>query len=155
MVSVQEIGVIAGKVLPKDYVISINPDHPYLFVGPDLLVGGHGQLGAIFIPNVAEYSHPNKLLVRLAVSRLALPAHTRCILTVDMDRLPLGYVEEIRRNFNAVLNATEYDGLTSVLEPDYENDRTTRILNEISQRAYLRAVSYRKVGGYAAARAAA
>jgi hypothetical protein len=38
------------------------------------------------LPNKTEIRNPDKLLIRLAVSRLALPAHMRCVLMLSADK---------------------------------------------------------------------
>ena len=68
--------------LPSSYEVAPRPDHPFLLDGPDLLVGGNGILTAFFEPKREEMVRPDVLLVRLALTRLALPQHCRCVLIV-------------------------------------------------------------------------
>ncbi|HEX9990401.1 MAG TPA: hypothetical protein VGE45_18225 [Chloroflexia bacterium] len=68
-----EIAASVGKFLRDDYTVAVSPDHPRLFVAPDILVGYRGRLAAVFIPKVTELNSVDDLLVRLAISRLALP----------------------------------------------------------------------------------
>ena len=74
------------RQLGERFVVSVNPDHPYLFEGPDILAGGDGRLLAIFRPKSTELSNPNRLLSRLVLTKLALPNHTRYILVMDPER---------------------------------------------------------------------
>jgi hypothetical protein len=66
--------------LPSSYVIVAAPDHPLLIEGPDVLVGGEGNLVAVFTPKASERHSRERLSVRFVLSRLALPPQTRYVL---------------------------------------------------------------------------
>ncbi|MGH9763151.1 MAG: hypothetical protein ACREAC_20180, partial [Blastocatellia bacterium] len=85
-------------------VVSVRPDHPHLFAGPDIIVGGQGSLAAIFVPMQREQRNPDRILARLTASRLALPEHTRCLAFLD-DRPPLNAAT--LRNFDEVFYAKD------------------------------------------------
>lgn len=68
------------ELLSDRFVVVLRPDVPNLLRGPDLIIGGHGRLVAIFKFQAAERLSPDRLLVRLALVRLALPRHTLCVL---------------------------------------------------------------------------
>jgi hypothetical protein len=72
-----------ARKLPSGFIISRNPDHPFLLQGPDLLIGGQGKITAIFLPSAAERRNEQRLRARYALNRVALPAHTKCLLVVD------------------------------------------------------------------------
>jgi hypothetical protein len=71
--------VAIASSLASDYIVAPDPDHPDLLVGPDLLAGRAGDLLAVFVPRPVEYARPERLLGRLALSRLALPDHLRSV----------------------------------------------------------------------------
>jgi hypothetical protein len=71
------------KNLPNDYIIVDNPDHPFTFDVPNQLIASKGQLFGIFIPSANEVSNPNRLLKRLAFSRLAFPINLKNIIICD------------------------------------------------------------------------
>lgn len=79
------LGVLLSQLTPR-FVVSVKPDHPYLFDGPDILAGGDGRLLAIFRPRAAELSSPNRLFARLMLTKIALPDHARYILLADPER---------------------------------------------------------------------
>ena len=68
------------EYLRRNFTVAVDPDHPSLFEGPDILAGRDGHLVAIFVPKGVEKRSPERLLTRLVLSRLALPDHARCIL---------------------------------------------------------------------------
>ena len=61
-----------GKELRYERIVAIRPDHPYLFSAPYLLLADSGSLVAVFIPKTLELKDPDQILVRQAISRLAL-----------------------------------------------------------------------------------
>ena len=69
------------KLLPHRFIISKHPDHPHLFAGPDLLIGGEGKLCGLFLAKKSEAS--DRLLARLIASRLAMPTNMRWAVVVD------------------------------------------------------------------------
>ena len=54
LMTAKEVAKALQERLPKDSVIALHPDLPYLFVGPDILVGAKGLLYALFVPTAAE-----------------------------------------------------------------------------------------------------
>ena len=69
--------------LSNEFIVVSNPDHPFLIRAPDILVSTNRTLTAIFLPLAIERRSSGLLKSRLTLSRLALPAHTRCILVVE------------------------------------------------------------------------
>jgi hypothetical protein len=58
----------------------IEPDHPLVFDGPDVLLSTPGNITALFVPNFVEKKNPARLGSRLIATRLAYPTETRCVL---------------------------------------------------------------------------
>lgn len=75
-----------SRELGVDYVVTSSPDHPELIAGPDVLVGGRGQLTALF--KVARNTQVRMLHARVAAARLALPAQAVLVALVDRDSNP-------------------------------------------------------------------
>jgi hypothetical protein len=48
-----------GDEIPSSYLIVTAPDHPLLVEGPDLLIGGEGNLVAVFMPNASDRKMPS------------------------------------------------------------------------------------------------
>jgi hypothetical protein len=71
------------RVLPTGFLVSRHPNHPYLFAGPDLLIGGDSKLCALFVAKRREISRVDGLLARLTASRLSFPEHMRCAVVID------------------------------------------------------------------------
>src|SRR5690242_2845501 len=71
------------RELNSRFVTVPHPDHPFLLRAADILVGGEGNLSALFIPTRSEVNEPDLLRSRLILNRLALPPHTRCLLLIQ------------------------------------------------------------------------
>lgn len=75
---------ILGKSLRRgisnDYVVVTEPDHPLLLKGPDILIGGGGNLTALYLPTIQEINQNGLLRARYILARLALPSSTRHLL---------------------------------------------------------------------------
>jgi hypothetical protein len=74
-----ELAKAAQKTLGSTFTVSIRPDFPHLIAAPDIVVGGKGRLVGFFIPSESEARDVTGLLVRLALCRLGLPVHLRCV----------------------------------------------------------------------------
>ena len=89
--------------LPSSYVIVAAPDHPLLIEGPDVLVGGEGNLvELVFTPKAIERHSRERLSVRFVLSLLALPPQTRYVLLSD-DPHEHAISHNVADNFAAVL----------------------------------------------------
>src|SRR5207253_232197 len=73
---------------------------------PDVLVATRGQLAAVFIPRRDDPTYLEQLLVRLALTRLALPEHARCAL-IAPSALQSEGLSEIARHFHRVAGARD------------------------------------------------
>lgn len=89
-----------------DFTVSVEPDLPELFEGPDVLAGKPGQLIAVFVPKSHELRHPEQLRTRLVLSRLALPDHAQCVLVLE-DSGDVSRLEQLGRDFDAVVVSTD------------------------------------------------
>jgi len=84
--------------LKKTFFVVEEPDHPFIFSGPDALIAERGKLLAFFIPSKAERSSPNKLFSRLLNARIVYPVHTQMILIRDHQKL-LSYEDQLNKKF--------------------------------------------------------
>src|SRR5687768_13608293 len=97
--------------LSKELVVASNPDHPYLFVAPNILLANAGSIVAVFLPNKKEFTDPDQLLVKLAIAKLALPRHLRCVALIDHNNADQEFLDSIYSHFNEILDLSEYKSL--------------------------------------------
>lgn len=71
--------------IPKGIIKVDNPDHPFTFDGPDILLSDTNGLLAIFSIRNNEQVSPTKLLTRLTNSLIAYPAYTKMLLLVSQE----------------------------------------------------------------------
>ena len=123
------MGSLARLLISRDnsLIVAVEPDHPLLFSGPDVLVGGNGRVVTFFLPKVRELRNPDLLLARLAVARLALPATMRAALLIGSfegaDRL----VNLARRDFDEVVDLADHPSVAQ-----FVLDRKDRRKEDIS-----------------------
>ena len=128
--------------LPEHYVLVLRPDLPNLLRGPDLMIGGEGRLFAIFKFQAAEQRAPDRLLVRLALARLALPRHAVCVLLGDSEHSGSRTVERTAPHFHSAI----FEDWTTVLshqildpdidgraQPTFNNFQTRKFRNGRAQ----------------------
>ena len=128
------------ELLPEHFVVVLRPDVPNLLRGPDLIIGGEGRLFAIFKFQAAEQQSPDRLLVRLALARLALPRHTLCVLLWRPERTD-GENAAIATHFHSTISDDSPAVLVDhVLNSDV-GTRTQRIPGDIQGRQYKRAAA--------------
>ncbi len=72
--------------IPKGIIKVDNPDHPFTFDGPDMLLSDTNGLLGIFRIRDNEQSNTGKLFSRLTISLIAYPAHTKMLLLVDKQK---------------------------------------------------------------------
>ncbi|MFC1971099.1 hypothetical protein ACFLV0_04105 [Chloroflexota bacterium] len=103
MFSKTEIKEVA-RVFGKDFEVASSPDFPHLLSAPDIWVGGNGRLYGLFLPKSHELIRPERLLLRLAISRLGLPGNMLCVLVVRQEIFK--YVDQIQisENFDVQLS---------------------------------------------------
>lgn len=136
---VTEIASIIKGLLNEDYRISINPDLLYLVLPPDILVGGEGNLTAIFVPTKNELKRPSDLLARLAACRLALPTHLQCVLFMDDNSVSESATRRFEREFHYLQRGNDYSKLRRVLVGDFENQRIRKVALTTRNRNFERA----------------
>src|SRR5262249_20531174 len=100
------IAAAIGEALPTNYTVVIEPDHPLLLKGPDLLVGGEGNLWLFLIPTARENRSAHQLTQRFALCRWALPRHACFILATGGEE------------YNAIGDQAEFEELLEVVGPD-------------------------------------
>jgi hypothetical protein len=93
-----------------DFTVSLEPDLPELFEGPDVLAGQSGRLIAVFVPKSHERRRPEQLRTRLVLSRLALPDHAQCLLAVE-DAYDISQLESLSHDFHAIVNVEDRSAL--------------------------------------------
>lgn len=124
-ISISRSAGFLRSAFPSSAVVAERPDHPLLFAGPDILVGSSGNLAALFYPKAEELRSWKSLLSRLTATRLALPAHTKCILTSnDADKFPSKLTED---GFDQVLTEREVFPRNIFGSGDSSTDRVHRL----------------------------
>lgn len=101
---------IARLLASKDngLIVAVEPDHPLLFSGPDVLVGVKGRVATFFLPKVRELRRPDLLLTRLAIARLALPATMRAALLIGNSEGADRLGNLAHRDFDEVVDVTDH-----------------------------------------------
>jgi len=125
-----------SRELENQFVVADRPDHPFLLMQPDVIVGGLGLLTALFIPSASELTSPQKLLARLTLSRLALPAHTKCLLIIDPEK-PVGKInDEAPRHFHETLEVYRLRNLISFIKDPETSKRIKMVPPDIRKEAF-------------------
>lgn len=84
----------------------VAPDHPFLAEGPDIIARDGNKLIAIFVPSRKEERSPSNIVGRLMLSRLALPAHTKCVLLFRPSKMSRQIAERFGHHFHAMTEVT-------------------------------------------------
>ena len=115
--------------LSDEFLVALQPDHPYLLFTPDLLVSNYNNLIGIFFPDNFELQGGfDYLLSRLVLSRLALPSKNfSCVLVINYDdnQLP---EEKAAYTFDKIVNSDDYDQLR-----EFINQPQTRKISNIHE----------------------
>jgi hypothetical protein len=116
-----------SKFISKDFFKVDNPDHPFTFSGPDVLLSDREGLVALFIPTGDELISSNKLLLRLMNSKIAYPANT--VMTLILE-----HSKEFKFNkrmeddfFDLVIEPSDLKRLKAILK----ETKTTHKLKEV------------------------
>ena len=101
----------------NNYSFADNPDHPYLLMNPDFLIGKRGNLFAFYEPSQDEISKPDNLLARFALSKIAFPEYTKHLLILNkiFDK-DIGFTNNFYNNFDKIFDKTEIKDLVKYLE---------------------------------------
>lgn len=121
--------------LNDQFSVVNKPDIPVLSSGPDLLIGQSGSLVGVFIPSREEIRDLDLLLVRLALTRLALPRHLRCVLVGNHFPKNMDYMG---LNFHEVLNYREFSLLKKFILDKSAGDSVKPVPNHIRLEALTR-----------------
>ncbi|QNN41506.1 hypothetical protein [Pedobacter roseus] len=103
------------KLIDRSYFRVDDPDHPFAYSGPDILLSDAGQLTGLFIPTPEEQNSSNKLLLRLMNAKIAYPATTVMTLVLEPDT-KLEYKGQFDRDFfDLVVEPGDLKKLKSIL----------------------------------------
>jgi len=138
---VEETCQAVKHLLPNDYVVVLRPDLPNLLRGPDLMIGGAGRLFAIFRLQSAEQRTPDRLLARLALSRLALPQHTVCVLLWDSQGADRDTMTVLTSHFHATIPDDSPGVLSDQVLESSVDGRAQAVPLELQGRQYHRAAA--------------
>jgi hypothetical protein len=115
-----------------DFELAVaNPDHPFLLEGPDILAANEGRLLCVFAPSKMEKVLPEKLISRLVLSRIALPAHAAFALSSDD-----GLASSIVSHFDAIVDIKKIKELKSFLNSYKPKPSTVQYLMHYKKKAF-------------------
>lgn len=86
--------MIQSANIPKGLIKVDNPDHPFAFDGPDVLLSEHKGLLAIFEIRENENRNPSKLFTRLTNALIAYPASAKMLLLYDYKKEPSNLITQ-------------------------------------------------------------
>jgi hypothetical protein len=104
-----------------------------------VLVGGRGTLFAIFRPTVVELRDPSLLLLRLGISRLALPETTRTVLVRRPDREEPEFLPFASGHFEHIVTEQDSRGLLSFIRQPGRPGNEGAAIRGIREQAHVRA----------------
>jgi len=103
------------KLIDRSYFRVDDPDHPFAYSGPDILLSDAGQLTGLFVPSAEEQNSSNKLLLRLINAKIAYPATAVMTLVLDPSA-KLEYMNQFDRDFfDLVVEPSDLKNLKSIL----------------------------------------
>ncbi len=124
--------------LENEFVVIDRPDHPFLLIQPDVIVGGKGLLTALFFPSAHELSSPQKLLARLILSRLGLPAHAKCVLMIDSKKSTAKIHNEAVSHFHETFEISHWADLYSFIKDNKSGSRVKPVPPDIHKQTFER-----------------
>lgn len=128
--------------LRSECTLAVEPDHPYLLTPPNALISKNGRLTAIFLISHDKLEYIEQLLVRLAISKLALPRHMHCVLITMLDSERAQNVWDIvRPHFHRIENYEDLAKSRSSLATTLLADWAVSSSNQDSQN-YLAKMSH-------------
>jgi hypothetical protein len=119
-----------SRELGAGFVVAPYPDHPELFSGPDILVGGGGRITAIF--RLGRFTQKKWLYARVVAARLALPPWSVLVANVERGAEPEPVV--IDSGFDFVLGDRELADLTGICKNGRRSDFSLSDLRTVQQR---------------------
>ncbi|MDA0135837.1 hypothetical protein L2D36_25405 [Vibrio harveyi] len=124
--------------LRSEFTYVDSPDHPNLISSPDALVAKKGEINAYYRVHSDEKVRLKNLLSRLAISRLALPVHTKHVLVLPEDnneRILFACIS----NFDRVIEDSDFTTSLNLL-----NDKTPDSI--VERNLFLRDEHYVRFG---------
>jgi hypothetical protein len=128
--------------LSDKFLVVGSPDHPLLIRGPDILVATNQTITAIFLPLATERHSHGLLKSRLTLSRLALPAHARCILVFGPNDQGIAkylmndFADTVewsaRADIVAIASSRNFAGRHRDVPPEVIGDAQTRFANAMT-----------------------
>jgi hypothetical protein len=109
--------------LKDSMIVAYRPDHPFLFSGPDILVGGGGRLIAVFVPKVSEKYNSKEIYARLIAAKLALPHHTIYIYISQSTEFE--QISNVTMHFHEVFGSSETSNLVNYIKRHEANHKVS------------------------------
>lgn len=124
--------------LRSEFTYVNSPDHPNLISSPDALVAKKGEIIAYYRVHSDEKARLKSLLSRLAISRLALPVHTKHVLVLPEDNVER-ILSSCLSNFDRVIEDSDFTTSLTLL-----NDKTSNSI--VERNHFLRDEHYVRFG---------
>lgn len=151
--------MIQHSNLPKGILKVDNPDHPFAFDGPDVLLSEHRGLLAIFEIRENENRNPSKLFSRLTNALIAYPATTKMLLLYDHKREPSNLINQFwKYYFNDFVELKDIRKAKSLIK-DKKSEFTIKQIKEVQKKIfaiqsqvqhnnleYIKTVDFKKTG---------
>ena len=122
----------------RDISFVVQPDHPYLLEGPDILAALNGNICGVFFIKYGEYNNISRLLSRMALTRLALPDHAKMFFINDPNtQVPQNQHQLLNKSFDEILEISDLPRL-HVLLKNKDNYFRAEAINKVKEKHYLR-----------------
>jgi hypothetical protein len=118
--------------------IVVGPDHPFTVGVPDILIGNQGTLTGVFFPTELETKNIDRLLVRLTLSKLALPINLTSVLILR-DELPQTiYHPQVQKSFDAAISVRDLRELRTIVHDAKSKRKKRSHLSELKNEKFFR-----------------
>lgn len=104
----------------REFMVVANPDHPFLYRNPDILVAHADNLAAIFVPDARERQNPDILLARYIAARLALPSTAKFVAVAPTRTSSNIRLREAFTHFDFHTTPDDLNGLSRLLLHEFE-----------------------------------
>lgn len=120
--------MIQIESIPKGIIKVDNPDHPFAFDGPDILLSDKKGLLAVF--QIRDNETPNKLLARLTNALIAYPASTQMLFLYNYKtHQPNLIFDSLKYYFNGIIEPNDVRKAKSLIADGKAKPKIKEIRN--------------------------
>lgn len=128
--------MIDYEILPKGIIKVDNPDHPFVYDGPETLLSDQKGLLAIFSIRESEQKNPNKLFSRITNSIIAYPAYTKMLLLYNhKDEMPDSIAHFGKYYFSDIIEEKDVTKSKSLIK-DKKDERKILEIKNIQKKVF-------------------